>query len=66
MDLENTIVIYITDKSGGEMFKNYVHKDYLKYAKIDLQNHLKAAKKDPKHYHFLDVETAEIKHYKIN
>ncbi len=66
MDLENTIVVYITDKSGCEMFKNYIHKDYLESAKRDLQNHLDAAKKDPEYYHFLDVETAEIKHYKIN
>ena len=47
------------------MFKNYIHKDYLESAKRDLQNHLDAAKKDPEYYHFLDVETAKIKHYKI-
>lgn len=65
MDLENTIVVFITDKTGCEMFKNYIHKDYLESAKRDIQNHLDLAKKNPAYYHFLDVETAEIKYYKI-
>ena len=46
MDLENTLVVCITDKTGCEMFKNYIHKDYLESAKRDLQNHLDAAKKE--------------------
>ena len=65
MDLKNTVVVYITDKNGCEMFKEYVHKDYTDSAKRDLQRHLDAAKKNPKYYHFLDVLTAEIKIKKI-
>lgn len=65
MDLKNTIVVFITNKTGCEMFKNYIHKDFIESAKRDLQNHLDAARKDPAYYHFLDLETAEIKHYKI-
>jgi hypothetical protein len=62
--MENTVVVFITDKNGCEMFKNYVNEAYIESAKRDLQNHLDAAKKDPSYYHFLDVETAEIKYYK--
>jgi hypothetical protein len=65
MDLENTVVIFITDKTGCEMFKEYVHKDYADSAKRNLQNHLDSAKLHPEYYHFLDVETARIEIYKI-
>jgi len=65
MDLENTVVVFITDKSGCEMFKEYIHKDYADSAKRDLQRHLDAAIKDPEYYHFLDVPTARIESYKI-
>ena len=62
---KNTVVVYITDKHGCEMFKEYVHKDYTDSAKRDLQRHLDAAKLNPAYYHFLDVPTAEIKIKKI-
>ena len=65
MDLENTVVVYITDKTGCEMFKEYIHKDYADSAKRNLQRHLDSAKDNPKHYHFLDVETARIEIKKI-
>ena len=65
MDIKNTVVVYITDKTGCEMFKEYVHKDFVQSSIRDLQRHLDAAKLNPKYYHFLDVETAEIKTYKI-
>ena len=60
-----TIVIYITDKTGCEMFKEYIGADYIDSAKRDLQRHLDAAKLHPEHYHFLDIETAEIKTRKV-
>ncbi|MEY3501414.1 MAG: hypothetical protein RL308_3087 [Bacteroidota bacterium] len=44
MDVKNTVVVYITDKNGCEMFKEYVHKDYTDSAKRNLQRHLDAAK----------------------
>ena len=65
MDLENTVVVFITDKTGCEMFKEYIHKDFIDSAKRNLQRHLESAKDNPKHYHFLDIETATIKSYKI-
>lgn len=65
MDLKNTVVVYITDKHGCEMFKEYIHKDFADSAKRNLQNHLDAAKLNPAYYHFLDVPTAEIKIKKI-
>ncbi len=65
MDVKNTVVVFITDKHGCEMFKEYVHKDYTDSAKRDLQRHLDAAKLNPAYYHFLDVPTAEIKIKKI-
>ena len=36
MDIKNTVVVFITDKSGCEMFKEYIHKDYVDSAKINL------------------------------
>ena len=65
MNVKNTVVVYITDKTGCEMFKEYVHKDNVDSSKRDLQRHLDAAKLNPKYYHFLDIETAEIKTYSI-
>ena len=65
MNTKNTVVVFITDKYGCEMFKEYVHKDYTDSAKRDLQRHLDAAKLNPAYYHFLDVPTAEIKIKKI-
>jgi len=65
MDVKNTVVVFITDKTGCEMFKEYVHKDYAESSKRDLQRHLDAAKINPAYYHFLDVPTAEIKIKKI-
>lgn len=65
MNTKNTVVVFITDKTGCEIFKEYVHKDYADSSKRDLQRHLDAAKLNPAYYHFLDVPTAEIKIKKI-
>ena len=59
--MENQVIVYITDKSKAEMFKNYVSELHIDSAKRDLQRHLNDAKKNPKMYHFLDIQTAEIK-----
>ena len=58
--MENQIIVYITDKSNCQMFKNYVSELYIDSAKRDLQKHLNDAKKNPKMYHFLDIDTAKI------
>ena len=63
---ENTFVIYLTDKNGGEMFKELVSKIGIEPAKRGLERHLMAAKLNPDFYHFLDVQTAEIKCRNIN
>jgi hypothetical protein len=53
-------IVYLTDKNGGEMFKNYVGEAFIDSAKRDLQRHINLAKIHPKMYHFLDIETAKI------
>ncbi len=58
--MKNTVIVYITDKKGGHLFKNYISESYIDSAKKELQNHLNAANKNPKMYHFLDIETAKI------
>lgn len=65
MDLENTVVVFITDKTGCEMFKEYIHKDFIDSAKRNLERHLACAIENPAYYHFLDIETAKIESYKI-
>ena len=59
--MESQVIVYITDKSKTKMFKNYISELYIDSAKRDLQKHLNDAKKNSKMYHFLDIETAEIK-----
>jgi len=56
-----TVVVYLTDKNKCKMFKNYVNELYIDSAKKELQNHIDNAKKNPKLYNFLDIETLEIK-----
>ncbi|MFM2204439.1 MAG: hypothetical protein RLZZ605_1403 [Bacteroidota bacterium] len=56
-----TAIIYLTDKNGAEMFKTYIGKSFIDSAKRDIQRHIDSAKKNPKLYSFLDIETAEIK-----
>lgn len=65
MDVKNTVVVFITDKSGCEMFKEYIHKDFIDSAKRNLERHLACAIENPAYYHFLDILTAEIKIKKI-
>lgn len=60
MDAKNTVVVFITDKHGCEMFKEICFEDYADSAKRNLQRHLDAAKENPAYYHFLDVPTARI------
>jgi len=60
MDVKNTVVVFITDKNGCEMFKEICFEGHADSAKRDLQRHLDAAKENPKFYHFLDVQTARI------
>jgi len=57
---ENTLVVYLTDKNGCEMFKELICEKFVESAKRNLERHLMAAKLNPKHYHFLDVETARV------
>jgi len=64
--MEKQVIVYITDKKGGQLFKNYVSELYIDSAKRELQNHLNAANKNPKMYHFLDIETAKIEIQYLN
>ena len=63
---ENTFVVYLTDKHGGEMFKELINEKFLESAKRNLERHIMAAKLKPDFYHFFDVESAEIKFRNIN
>ena len=60
------VLVYLIDKHNVKMFKNHINIDYLDGAVKELKNHLIEAKKNPKIYHFLDLETAEIKIEKFN
>jgi len=57
---EENVVVYLTDKNGCEMFREIISKKFSQSARRNLDRHLMAAKLNPKHYHFLDVETARI------
>jgi hypothetical protein len=63
--MEN-VIVYLTDKNGGQMFKNYTSKLYIDSAIRELQNHINQAKKYPKIYHFCDIKSLEIKIENIN
>ena len=56
-----TVIVYLTDKSKTKMFKNYVNELFIDSAVKELQQHINSAKKYPKIYNFLDIETLEIK-----
>lgn len=60
------VIVYLTDKNGGKMFKNYISKFYVDSAIRELKNHINQAKKYPKLYEFCDIETLEIKTENIN
>lgn len=51
---------YITDKSGNKYFTETTGVAFIGSVKRDLQRHLDNAKKHPKFYKFLDIETAKI------
>jgi len=61
-----TAIVYLTDKNGGQMFKEYCGIDYVESSKRTIQRYIDSAKLNPKLYHFLDIETAEIKVEFIN
>ena len=52
--------LWITDKSGQKMFSVLCGTPYKMSEFRNLCNHLTNAKKSPKHYSFLDIETATI------
>lgn len=64
--MSKLIVVYLTDKNGGEMFKEIVDLAYKDSAIRGVERHLMAAKLNPKHYHFLDIETARIESKILN
>lgn len=55
-----TSLVYLTDKNNCKMFKNIVGKGCEQPAVRELERHLLNAKKNPKMYNFLDLETAKI------
>lgn len=63
--MKNTVIVFITDKTGCEMFKEICNENFVESSKRDLQRHLDAAKLNPKYYHFLDVPTARIEIKKL-
>lgn len=52
--------IYITDKTGEKFFETSCAEWGLYSEKKNLNQHLDNAKKYPKHYKFLDIETAHL------
>lgn len=52
--------LYITDKSGKVFWHTVASKEFEAPEIRNLENHINAAKANPKHYGFLDIDTARI------
>lgn len=59
--MNNTITMWITDKTGKEFFKTICGRGYHEGELRNLQGHLINARNQPAHYKFLDIDTAVIK-----
>lgn len=57
---DKTTTLWITDKKGGKLFRTTCGTPYKDSERRNLQHHLDNAKKYPKAYTFLDLETAHI------
>ena len=58
--LPDTTCLYITDKTGKKFFKTLCSTTYKEYEHRNLRRHLDSARKQPMHYRFLDIDSAEI------
>lgn len=58
--MSNTVELYITDKTGKKFFKTSCGAGYSSGELHNLQIHLKYARLHPKHYAFLDIDTARV------
>lgn len=52
--------VYITNKSKQKFFVEITDSKFIDSSIRDLKRHLDNAKLNPKAYHFLDLETADI------
>lgn len=55
-----TTHLYITDKTGGKLFRVTCSTAYKQAEINNLQHHLNNARKYPREYNFMDIETARI------
>lgn len=59
--MADTTELWIEDKKGVKHFRTICATQYKQSEVRNLQTHLNTAKQYPDAYHFLDLETAEIK-----